>query len=72
MNGPFSDLDKMCIKNIDQHIIELRNNEHKNFNTFIKNYFEEVNRIDWFLKTCPSKVWYNQLSDIFSFNGIEF
>jgi hypothetical protein len=72
MNGPFTNIDQMCIKNIDKQIIELRNNEHKNFNTFIKNYFEEVNRIDWFLKTCPSKIWYNQLCDIFSFNNFEF
>jgi hypothetical protein len=72
MNGPFSNIDQLCIKNIDQQIIELRNNEHKNFNTFIKNYFEEVNRMNWFLETCPSKEWYNQLCDIFSFNHHEF
>ena len=72
MSGPFTNIDQLCIKNIDQQIIELRNNEHKNFNTFIKNYFEEVNRMNWFLETCPSKEWYNQLCDIFSFNHHEF
>jgi hypothetical protein len=72
MSGPFTNIDQMCIKNIDQHIIELRNNVHKNFNTFIKNYFEEVNRMNWFLETCPSKIYYNQLCDIFSFNHHDF
>jgi len=71
-NGPLTGVNELCLNNIDKQIIELRNKEYAKFNPYIKKYFLEVNRLNWFLETYPSHEWYNCLSDIFSFNSFEF